>query len=447
MSPLSIRRFRAERLLRRDFDRLRASVLSTVRARLGASGGTLDMADLDACYAQAWHGLYTAVLDGVEIENPAGWLVVVTLRRAIEERRSRHNASRAPGVELEDQGSEPDIAAQIDDLSRLRQVFEGLRERLNEREREAATLCYLQGLTRSEAAAQMGVSDRRMRKLMEGDGAGGQGVSGKVGELLAVIRADSWCEQRGSMMRALAMGILDPGGERHQLAVAHQRECPACRRYVLSLRGLAAVLPPLLPPGWLGFSSGAGAGAGAGAGVGAGTGTGAGAAVVSGGSAAGVSWAPFAGSLGVKLAGGLAALGLAAGGAAVVAIPARHSEPREAGRRGVQAESAPVNLGALGLVPTATGASQAPSAARVGRNRRGGGRKLPSTDAGAAAEQMAAPSTEFGIEQNAQQSVSPALEAVTASNSSPVSPPSGPPQSGAGPAAGGGPGTGEFSFE
>jgi hypothetical protein len=149
----------------------------------------------------------------------------------------------------------------------------------------------------------------------------------------------------------------------------------------------------------------------------------------------------------VKLAGGLAALGLAAGGAAVVAIPARHSEPREAGRRGVQAESAPVNLGALGLVPTATGASQAPSAARVGRNRRGGGRKLPSTDAGAAAEQMAAPSTEFGIEQNAQQSVSPALEAVTASNSSPVSPPSGPPQSGAGPAAGGGPGTGEFSFE
>jgi hypothetical protein len=52
-------------------------------------------------------------------------------------------------------------------------------------------------------------------------------------------------------MRGLAFGILDPGGERYRLARLHQRECPACRAYVLSLRGLAAVLPPLpLPWGW-----------------------------------------------------------------------------------------------------------------------------------------------------------------------------------------------------
>ena len=67
---------------------------------------------------------------------------------------------------------------------RLRQLFEGLRGRLDAREREAAALCYLQGLSRSEAAARMGVSEARMRKLMEGRGPGRPGVAGKVGALV-----------------------------------------------------------------------------------------------------------------------------------------------------------------------------------------------------------------------------------------------------------------------
>ena len=94
MSPLSLRRYRAERLLRRDFEALRASVLANVRGRLRASGVSLDRGDLDACYAQAWQGLYTAVLEGQEIANPAGWLVLVTFRRAIEEHRARARAHR-----------------------------------------------------------------------------------------------------------------------------------------------------------------------------------------------------------------------------------------------------------------------------------------------------------------------------------------------------------------
>ncbi len=94
----------------------------------------------------------------------------------------------------------------------------------------------------------MGVSEARMRKLMEGAGPGRPGVAGKVGELLETIKAGGWCEQQSSLMRAYAFGILDPDGERHALAVAHCRECPACRAHVASLRGLASVLPlPLLP--------------------------------------------------------------------------------------------------------------------------------------------------------------------------------------------------------
>jgi hypothetical protein len=64
MSPLSLRRYRAERLLREEFEGLRAKVLATVRRRLATRGVTLDSGDLEACYAQAWQGLYAAVLDG-----------------------------------------------------------------------------------------------------------------------------------------------------------------------------------------------------------------------------------------------------------------------------------------------------------------------------------------------------------------------------------------------
>ena len=124
----------------------------------------------------------------------------------------------------------------------------GMRGRLNAREREAAALCYLQGLSRAEAAARMGVSEARMRKLMEGRGPGRPGVAGKVGALVETIRGGGWCEEQGSLMRALAYGILDPDGERYRLALAHRGECPACRAYVVSLRGLAAALPPVLLP-------------------------------------------------------------------------------------------------------------------------------------------------------------------------------------------------------
>jgi RNA polymerase sigma factor (sigma-70 family) len=305
MSPLSLRRYRAERLLREEFEGLRAKVLATVRRRLTTRGVALDSADLEACYAQAWHGLYAAVLDGQEIANPTGWLVLVTFRRAIEDHRSSHLERRAVDVEADEQGLEPDLASQMDDHRRLRQVFEALRERLSERECQAASLCYLQGLSRAEAAENMGISEKRMRKLMEGDGAGRPGVAAKMGELLSIIRTGGWCEERSSLMRGFAFGILDPEGERYQLALIHQRECPACRAYVASLRGLAAILPPVFLRGGIGAGV-----AGAGAGVGTGVLTAGGSAGVGGASGG---WMLAGGSLGVKLAGCLAALGIGAG--------------------------------------------------------------------------------------------------------------------------------------
>src|SRR4029077_5652323 len=128
---------------------------------------------------------------------------------------------------------------------KVRPLCGGLRLHLSDRERQAAALCYLQGLSRAQAASTMGVSEARMRKLMEGPGVGRPGVAAKVAALADTIRTGGWCEEQGSLMRGLAYGVLDPQGERHRLPLAHTNGCPACRAYVASLRGLAALVPPM----------------------------------------------------------------------------------------------------------------------------------------------------------------------------------------------------------
>ncbi len=346
MSPLVVRRYRAERLLRDEFEGLRAKVLGIAGERLRGRGVHLDAGDLEACYSQAWQGLYAAVLAGERIDSTAAWLALVTYRRAIDEHRARRGLVAAPLEEdqaqgrlrhgatvCSDRGDDQDIAAALDDRARLRQLFEALRAQLSAREQQAATLCYLQGLSRAEAAARMGVSESRMRKLMEGRGGRSPGVTSKMGSLVQTIAAGGWCEEQGSLMRGLAYGILDPDGERYRLALLHRDACPACRAYVLSLRGLAAVLPPA--PVLLHWALGAGASglAGAGAGGTAATGgpgvgatpasSGVGAAALSapgvaGAGAAGGGWWLAGGPFGAKLAVScLVALGVGAGCAAL----------------------------------------------------------------------------------------------------------------------------------
>jgi RNA polymerase sigma factor (sigma-70 family) len=439
MSPPSIRHYRAERLLRDEFERLRERVLASASARLRAGGARLDDSDLDAAYSQAWQGLYAAVLDGQRIDNPAGWLALVTYRRAIDEQRARERARRvalasvgeavgAPdrsarrgsalgaGARAGAVPQEPDLAAELDDRTKLRHLFEALRARLDAREQQAATLCYLQGLSRAEAAARMGVSEARMRKLMDGRGGGSLGVAGKLGALVETIGAGRWCEEQGSLMRGFAYGILDPDGERHTLASKHQSECPACRAYVLSLRGLAAALPPLPSLLHLALAAGAGGkvllgGGGAGTGTAAATGSGAGASAGVGASAAGLSASGAAGAgavgggwwLAGPLAGKLAlgcALALGVGVGCVALDPhvlgggaAMHGRPRRSSRavrRALAARKAP-------LAALSARASPVQDAATAGASARG-------TEAGVPVARSTKAVREFGPER----AVSPA---------------------------------------
>lgn len=388
-------------MLKRDFQALRGGVLAAARSRLRAGGMTLDDGDLEACYATAWQGLYAIALQGEEVANPRGWLVLVTYRRAVEE----HRARRRREARLVPVGAvEPDLDAGLDDRMALYRLLEGMRARLDVREREAAALCYLQGYSRAQAAQRMGISETRMRKLMEGRGRGQAGVAGKVGALVETIREGTFCEEQASLMRALAYGVLDPDGERYRLAVMHRRQCPACRRYVASLRNVAAVLPPVLThPG---LSAGALAGlagvghAGAGAGAGAvgaggrgaaslagpGSGTQAGAlgttAAAGTGGAAGAGWMLGAGGIGAKLAVGcLLALGIGVGCVALQRGPRRVSHPSAARRLPARSPALPGTVGASSVRPRPSTAA-APSARRLALGHAPGGGQMASREFG-----------------------------------------------------------------
>ena len=356
MSPAALRTYRAERLLERDFHALRARVLAIVAARLRAAGASLDGADLEACYASAWQGLYGATVRGEEVANPSGWLALVTYRRAIEELRARRHAD---GRLDEEPAVEPDLDGALDDRTRLRRLFEGMRCRLDAREREAAALCYLHGYSRAEAARAMGISELRMRKLMDGRGPGRAGVSQKLGALTQTIAAGEFCSDQDSLMRAFAFGMLEPGGERHRIALAHVRDCPACRRRVALLRGLAAVLPPVLTLPGAGKAGLAALAAGSAHGS---TG-GIGASAAAGGGAAGGGWALGGGSLAAKLATGcVIALGVGAG-----CVALEHAERLDGGAGSRAQRAAPVRPGSIaGATPPPRAAAQRPRAARRG---------------------------------------------------------------------------------
>ena len=207
-------------------------VRSRLAAALRRAGRQFDDLDLDAFYNQAWHGLYLRLAAGRgdreprRLPRPRRLLPRDRRDPALRSRRAcdpaaRRGARRRAGHRR----------ACSTTTRKLTHFMEGMRERLTERERKAATLCYIQGYTRPQTAEVLGVSPKRMEKLMDG-------VSQKIGVLVEDIRGGGWCESRSSLMKAYAFGVLDPDGERWELAVAHLRECPGCRRYVRGLRGI-----------------------------------------------------------------------------------------------------------------------------------------------------------------------------------------------------------------
>jgi len=221
-----------------EYDRHKAEVIRTVTAKLSAAGVGGSGADLEASYNEAWHALYLALADGEEIENRVGYLVTVSYRRALNEIRALKVSRRADSAELDMIGVDLDLDSQLDAQIQLRQIREGFRSKLSARELEAATLCHLYGYTRPEAAEAMGVRPKRMEKIMDR-------ASARIGTVVEAVRSGEHCAELAPTIRAFALGMLDPDGEKYRLASDHLDHCSACRHDVWTERGLAAIGPPL----------------------------------------------------------------------------------------------------------------------------------------------------------------------------------------------------------
>jgi DNA-directed RNA polymerase specialized sigma24 family protein len=233
---------RARATVERHYGELEDRVLRAVRRKLNARNIPFDDSDLREAYGLAWHGLYEQLRGDARIDSLTAMLVTITFRRAIDEYRHAH-PHRPPARTVAAAQHDPlELDELVDDRLRLERLVAGLRERLDERERAAAALCLIHGYTRAEAAALLGLSAPRMNKLMDR-------VTAKIAGVVAAIDArgcggPEWTR----LLRAHAFGQLAPDARDHPRVLAHLDACASCRRYVLCLRGLAAVAPPSLLP-------------------------------------------------------------------------------------------------------------------------------------------------------------------------------------------------------
>jgi DNA-directed RNA polymerase specialized sigma24 family protein len=439
MSLLAEReRRKAEHVLERDYLAMREEVLRSVRSVLHRMSVPYHEDELQWFYNTAWWSFYEKLRDGAVTEldkhNPAGFLVTAATRRAIDAVRRAPVRGRVDVIDVEDRGSEPDFADMMDNRHLLRQFTQGLREQLTERECQMATLCWIDGHTRPEAARILGLPEERAQKIMDA-------ATPKIFALIETIKRGGWCEEHQSMMRAFARDWLDHDGQRYKLAKDHLEDCPACRRFVRE--ALCIVLPPVFIPihgaasssatwhalnrgvhaAWrhhihkigphviLGHSTAAvGAGAAAG-GVAGGTGL-------------------LAGP-GAKLGAGLAVLAL--GGAAIVGAPpvlhenthhaATHRQPAVvASRTGPTSVTTPAQLVATHFSSTRAARSQArrqstrSHGTRSAREHRGRRHRTPSPAHTANAEFT----PETGTSTSTTSTAPPPTQAPTPSSSAPV---------------------------
>lgn len=230
----------ADWLLEREYVEHRDEVLGSVRKQLFGRGVTLDPADLEATYNSAWHVLHQKLSAGEQVANRQGLLVVIMVRRILSERRTLAGSNPPVPLDLLDgpvlSDRAPEPAQQVSDRQQVRQLLEGLRERLSDRELQAATLCYLHGYTRPDAARLLDVPPKRMEKLMDR-------VSREVSGVVRDVER-GWCQANRSLITAYALGVLASSGPRHALAQDHLAHCAPCRRRVLVMRGMAALSPP-----------------------------------------------------------------------------------------------------------------------------------------------------------------------------------------------------------
>jgi DNA-directed RNA polymerase specialized sigma24 family protein len=244
-------RQQAEAVANANYEALKEVVLRSVGSRLFARSVRLDRIDLEAAYNQAWHGVCQTIAQSRRVENLAGLLVDITCKRAIDIYRQRNEAMHAD-ADVETHAVEVDLAERVDDQNKIERLLERLKDRLTDVQRNAVTLCVLQGYTRPEAARILGIEAAAFEKVMDR-------TMKKIGGIIAGMDSrgcgdDEWARA----LRSFALGLMSEDSPDYERIAEHVGECASCNRYVMGLRGLAAVLPPFgLPLAHVGHDLGA----------------------------------------------------------------------------------------------------------------------------------------------------------------------------------------------
>lgn len=234
-------RHEADAVASANYEALKVPVVRAVKGKLWSSRVRLDRSDFDEAYNMGWHGVCRYIAQGHEVTNLTGLLVKITYERSLDIYRQRQEHQFLEH-DLEERVVEDDLAERLDDEIKLQRLITRLKERLNEAERQAVTLCVLHGFKRPEAAQALGIPEERIQKIMDS-------ATKKIAGVVAGIETRGCGGAEWSrLLRAYALGALEESDRDYERALVHVEDCATCRRYVMGLRGLAGVLPPLALP-------------------------------------------------------------------------------------------------------------------------------------------------------------------------------------------------------
>jgi len=157
----------ADEISRANYEPLKEEVLRAVGGKLRSKGMSMISQDLEVAYNEAWHQLTQHIIRGKPLTSLSGLLYKMTYSRAVDIYRSPQERRRVD-LDLEQHQVETDIAEQLDDQEKLARLLGRLKDRLNDKERNAVTLCTLHGYTRPEAADKLGIDRIVFERIMDG---------------------------------------------------------------------------------------------------------------------------------------------------------------------------------------------------------------------------------------------------------------------------------------
>ena len=161
------RRDEAEEIVNANLKPMMEEMVRNVGAKMRAARTPLNRHDLEAAYNEAWHGVTEHIIKGKPVTSLAGLLFTMMHRRAQDIYISKKD-SRRVDMDLEAQPVDAESVERIDDQEMLTKLLGRLKDRLNDKERRAVTLCLLHGYTRPEAADQLEIDRVVFERIMDG---------------------------------------------------------------------------------------------------------------------------------------------------------------------------------------------------------------------------------------------------------------------------------------